>query len=412
MSERIAIDPELVETCIMTLAGHGAHGETGVARPTYSPAWVDAQALVASWCTDAGLEVRTDAVGSLWARLEGAMGGPSIVSGSHIDSQCPGGRYDGALGVIAAFVAIRALKERFGQPLRTLELVSLCEEEGSRYPTADFWGSRAIVGRIDPEDPRRIEALEGGTIADGMRAVRLDPARIPDAKRDDIGAYIELHIEQGPLLEQAGVPVGVVTGITGPREYWVEVQGRADHAGARPMDLRRDPMAGAAEVISGVIKNALDMGRPAVTTVGRMVVEPNAPPIVPERVSFTIDARHPDPLLRMELYARHERLMKEVAARRDLEFSWSIVGEHLPCQCAPALVETIEDSARELGTPYITMASGAAHDAQQMALVTDVAMIFVQSKEGRSHTPAEFTSLEHAVAGIEVLAGALHRLAY
>lgn len=412
MSSPIAIDPKLVESCLMALGELGAWGETGVARPTYSPEWVEAQALVLSWCVDAGLDVSSDAVGSVWARLEGAAGGSSIVSGSHIDSQCPGGRYDGALGVIAAYIAIRALKERFGQPRRTLEFVSLCEEEGSRYPAADFWGSRAIIGRIAEEDADRIEALDGGTIADGMRAIGLDPSRIPDAVRADIGAYIELHIEQGPLLEQAGVPVGVVTSITGPREYWVELHGRADHAGARPMDLRRDPMAGAAEIISGVIGIALEMGRPAVTTVGRMAVEPNASPIVPERVMFTIDARHPDPVQRLELYARQEGLMTDVAARRNLEISWTITGEHLPCPCAPSLVQTIEESANELGVPYVKMASGAAHDAQQMALITDVAMIFVQSRGGRSHTPEEFTSIEHAVAGIEVLAATLHKLAY
>lgn len=178
------------------------------------------------------------------------------------------------------------------------------------------------------------------------------------------------------------------------------------------MDLRRDPMAGAAEIITGVINTALAMGRPAVTTVGRMTVEPNASPIVPERVSFTVDARHPDPAQRLELFARHEKLMKDVAARRDLEISWTITGEHLPCPCAPELVETIEASARELEIPYLKMASGAAHDAQQIALITDVAMIFVQSKDGRSHTPEEFTSIEHAVAGIEVLATTLYKLAY
>ena len=412
MSERIAIDPKLVETCIMTLAQHGAWGETGVARPTYSAPWVEAQALVGSWCADAGFDVRRDAVGSLWATLKGSEGGRSIVSGSHIDSQCPGGRYDGALGVIAAYVAILTLTEQFGQPKRTLELVSLCEEEGSRYPAADFWGSRAISGQIAPGDPDRVEALEGGTIAEGMRSIGLDPARIPEAARTGIAAYIELHIEQGPLLEQAGVPVGVVTAITGPREYWVELHGRADHAGARPMDLRRDPMAGAAEIITGVIDAALTMGRPAVTTVGRMVVEPNASPIVPERVSFTVDARHPDPVKRLELYTLHEKLMKDVAARRGLDISWTITGEHLPCPCAPELVRIIENSAEELEIPYVKMASGAAHDAQQMALITDVAMIFVQSKDGRSHTPEEFTSIEHAVAGIEVLATALYKLAY
>jgi allantoate deiminase len=346
MNELFRIDPALVERCIMSLAELGAHGETGVARATYTSEWVAAQELVSAWCRDAGMDVRMDAVGSVWGRVEGTEGGKSIVSGSHIDSQCPGGRYDGALGVIAAYIAISTLHQRFGRPKRTLEVVSLCEEEGSRYPAGNFWGSRAITGRIAPGDADAIPGMDGGTIADGMRAVGLDPAQTDDAIRADIDTYVELHIEQGPLLEQAGVPVAVVTGITGLREYWITLHGRADHAGARPMDLRRDPMAGAAEIISNAINTAHRMGRPAVTTVGRMTVEPNASPIVPERVSFTIDARHPDPVQREILYARHEAMMREVAQRRDLELSWEIVGEHAPALSDPALVQTFVDAAR------------------------------------------------------------------
>jgi allantoate deiminase len=358
------------------------------------------------------MDMRRDAVGNVWGRLSGREDGKSIVSGSHIDSQAPGGRYDGALGVIAAYVAMRALVERFGPPRRTLELLSLCEEEGSRYPAADFWGSRAIVGRIAPGDTERIEGFDGTTIGDGMRSVGLDPARVHEARRDDIDCFLELHIEQGPLLELAGLPVGVVTGITGPREYWVELTGRSDHAGARPMDLRRDPMAGAAEIISGVINTAHRMGRPAVTTVGRIGAEPNLVPAVPEKVTFTVDARHPDPAQRALLYERHEGLMRAVAARRDLDLSWKITGDQEPAPCDPALVSLLEDAARQQAIPFMLIPSGAAHDSQQMARVARIAMLFVRSKDGWSHTPAEFTSVEDATAGIAVLAAALHRLAY
>jgi allantoate deiminase len=412
VSAAISIDPELVETCIMTLARSGACGETGVWRPVYTPAWVEAQETVAGWCRDIRMDVRLDAVGNLWGTLPGSDGGRSIVSGSHIDSQIPGGRYDGALGVIAASIAMRTLVERFGQPRRTLELLSLCEEEGSRYPAADFWGSRAIVGKIAPGDAERITGFDGTTIGEGMRQVGLDPDRIPEAKRDDLDAFLELHIEQGPLLEQAGLPVGIVTGITGPREYWVTLTGRSEHAGARPMDLRRDPMAGAAEIISGVIDTAHRMGRPAVTTVGRIAAEPNLVPAVPDRVTFTIDARHPDPEQRALLYARHEAMLREVATRRDLELSWEITGDHEPRPCNPDLVGLYKDAAREQGVAAMTMPSGAAHDSQQMARVARIGMLFVRSKDGRSHTPAEFTSVADATAGTTVLAAALHRLAY
>ena len=151
----IDIDPALVERYIFDLARHGAHGETGVWRVAYSPEWVDAQNQVTEWLEDAGLEARNDAVGNVWGRLAGTEAGPVVATGSHIDSQNPGGRYDGALGVIAGIVALRALREQFGEPRRTLEAVSLCEEEASRFHATNFWGSRAIVGAIGPDDAER-----------------------------------------------------------------------------------------------------------------------------------------------------------------------------------------------------------------------------------------------------------------
>ena len=412
MAVGVRIDPELVERWLLGLAAHGAHGETGVWRTVYSPEWVAAQDQVAAWAREAGLAVRRDAVGNLWARAEGTAGGKSVASGSHIDSQRPGGRYDGALGVVGALVAVRALKEQFGPPKRPLEAVSLCEEEASRFPATNFWGSRAITGRIGPEDPELVRDYDGVPIAAAMREVGLDPARIPEAERDDLDTFVELHIEQGPILEQAGLPVGIVSAITGLRHYLVELGGTANHAGAFPMDLRRDPMAGAAEIIAGVVDTAHRMGRPAVTTVGRIEAEPNYPAIIPERVRFMVDARHPDPTARETLYRRHEALIAEAAARRDLDVGWEIVQEHPPCVCDPATVALLQDAARARGIPHLTMASGAVHDTQRMAERCKVAMVFVQSRDGRSHTPEEFSSIEHIVAGIEVLAEGLHALAY
>jgi allantoate deiminase len=408
----IPVDAALVERYVFDLARFGASDGTGVRRPQYGPEWVQAQDRVAAWCADAGLAVRRDAVGSVWGRLDGTAGGKTIVSGSHIDTQLPGGRYDGALGVIAAIIAIRTLREQFGPPKRPLEAVSFCQEESSRFPRAHFWASRAVIGGIEPGEEETITSYAGEKMADVMRAVGLDPARIPEAARDDIAAFIELHIEQGPLLEEAGLPVGVVNAITGLRGYLVEVHGRADHAGAFPVDLRRDPMVAAAEIILGVNANALAMGRPAVSTVGRIAAEPNYPPIVPERVTFSVDARHPDPTDRQELYDRHEALFREVAARRHIDVTWRVGTDTPPCICDPDLVRVLETAARDQGIPTMTMHSGAGHDSQIMARKFPVAMVFVQSKDGRSHTPAEFTSIDHAVAGIQVLAGALHALAY
>jgi allantoate deiminase len=412
VSPVIAIDPGMVEQHIMELAQFGACGETGVCRQVYSPEWVTAQDRIMSWCREAGLSVRQDAVGSVWARLEGSEPGPSIATGSHIDSQVPGGRYDGVLGVIAAVIALRTLKERFGTPRRMIEAISFCEEEGSRFPTTGWWGSRAIIGAIGMNDPDEIVSADGETIAEAMRAIGLDPARIPEAARTDIDTFIELHIEQGPILEHEGVPVGVVKGIPGIRHYLVELVGRTDHAGGVPMDLRRDAMAAAAEIITRAGETARSWGRPAVTTTGRIHVDPNLAAAIPGKVTFTIDARHPDPANVQELWASHEALIQSVAKKHDVEASWSLLVDHPPCPSDPGLIDLLEATATEQGIPFLSMFSGGGHDTQQMGLMAKVAMVFVQSRGGRSHTPDEYTAPEHAAAGIQVLTAALHRLAY
>ena len=409
----IDIDPATVERLLMELGAFGAWGGTGVWRPVYTPEWVAAADCFTAWCGEAGLAVRRDAVGNVWGRLDGSEGGGAIVSGSHVDTQCPGGRYDGALGAIAALVAVQALQDGFGAPRKPLEVLALCEEEGSRFPTAGFWGSGAIVGRIGPEDAERTIGSAGETMAEAMRAVGLDPALIAGARRTDIDAFVELHIEQGPILEQAGLPVAIVNAITGMRHTEVVVTGVANHAGAFPMDLRRDPMAGFAEIASGVIDTARRMGRPAVTTVGRVSVDPNGPAIIPRAVTFTIDARHPDPVARDALYATHEELIREVVARRGLGVESRVLFDHVPCLSDPSLVDSLERAAAGQGVPTLRMASGAGHDTQQMATAAQrVAMVFVRSKDGRSHTPEEFSSLDDIVAGIRVLAAGLHALAY
>lgn len=406
------LDHEGIERMILSLGAIGAHSGTGVWRTAYSPEWDQANRLVETWARDAGLSVRRDAVGNVWARAEGTEGGEVVASGSHIDSQCPGGRYDGALGVIAALVAVRALTERFGPPRRPVEAVSLCEEEGSRFPTASFWGSRAITGRIAPEDPDRTLGLDGVSIAEAMRERGLDPVRVAEARRDDLGHFIELHIEQGPILEHAGRSVGIVTGITGIRHTEVRLIGEANHAGAFPMDLRRDAMAGFAEIASGLINHAHRLGRPAVTTIGRIAVNPNGAAIVPREVTFTLDARHPDPADGERMHGVHAALMQEVAERRGLGLSTRLLLNHPACPSDPAILDALREAVGAEGLIATELHSGAGHDAQQMARICPVAMIFVRSKDGRSHTPEEFSSIPDIMDGVRLLAATLYRLAW
>ena len=256
------IDPRRVESSIQELSQYGAHGETGVARLVYSPEWIAAQDQVAGWMEESGLRVERDAVGNVWGFLDGRdRERPIVATGSHIDSQNPGGRFDGALGVVAGILAVGALRERHGQPRQTIGVVSLVEEEASRFPTANFWGSRAIVGRIGPDEPRRLRGYDGVTMAEAMRDAGLDPARLEEARRDDVETFVELHIEQGPFLEHEDVPVGIVERITGYRQFLITLEGsanrrhHADGSATRP-DGRR------AEII-GVIDTAHRMGRPA-----------------------------------------------------------------------------------------------------------------------------------------------------
>ena len=407
------IDPRRVESAIQELSQYGAHGETGVARLVYSPEWVAAQDQVAAWMEESGLRVEQDAVGNVWGYLDGGdREQPIVATGSHIDSQNPGGRFDGALGVIAGILAVGTLRERHGQPRQTIAVVSLVEEEASRFATANFWGSRAIVGRIAPEEPRRLRGYDGVTMAEAMRDAGLDPARIEEARRADVETFVELHIEQGPYLEHEDVPVGIVERITGYRQYLVTLEGSANHAGTTPMDLRRDPMAGAAEIIGGVIDTAHRMGRPCVTTVGRFIVSPNERAVIPRQVAFTVDARSPDPAQRDLLLARHETLIDEVARRRDLTVTFRIDSDRPPVACDPDVVAAIAATAAEAGVPAIRMTSGAVHDTMQFAEIAKIAMIFVRSRGGISHSPDEFTSPDDAAAGTEVLARTLHALAY
>lgn len=412
MPNAIHIDPTTIDALLFELAEIGRVDDTGVSRTVYSEEWCAAMDVCEKWGAEAGLQMRRDAVGNLWARLEGEEAGPAIVSGSHIDSQCPGGRYDGALGTVAALCSLAALKAQAGKPKRPLEAVVFCEEEGSRFPTAAFWGSRAIVGKIVADDLTRTLSYQDEQIGDVMQSVGLDKTAVGTAARDDIAAFIELHIEQGPILETADLPVGLVTAITGMGQFEVILEGEQNHAGAFPMDLRQDPMAGFAEIASALIDHAHRLGRPAVTTIGQCSVYPAGTAIIPERVTFSLDARHPDPDQRKALYETQDRMMREICARRGLSYSRRTLLDLAPCQSDLAIIQALESAAKVQSIAVMKMVSGAGHDAQQMALIAPVAMIFVRSKDGRSHTPQEFSSSQDCCAGISVLAQTLHDLAY
>jgi len=407
------IDAALLERQLDELYAIGAEpgGGGGAYRPLYSEAWAAACDQVQRWMKETGLAVRRDAVGNIWGRMDGTSGGKSVVTGSHIDTVRHGGRLDGALGITAGLAALRAVIEARGKPKRPLELLVVCEEEGSRFAT-NFWGSRAIIGAIGPDEAETVTDAAGVTLARAMRERGLDPADIPSAARDDLGAFVELHIEQGSILETERVPLAVVTTIAGAVHLEVVVTGRPDHAGTTPMHLRRDALAGAAAMIQAVQSIAAALGRPAVATVGKLRVEPDQINVVPGRVTFTVDLRHADLGGRRALEERIRSLCGTIASERSLGIAMRTLHERPPVPMDGAVRQVLETAATETGAVPAALVSGAGHDAQVLAARCAVGMLFVPSIGGRSHCPEEATDPAHLVLGTQVLARALELLAY
>jgi allantoate deiminase len=399
-----------MQSLVESLGAIGEQPGGGIIRHVYDAAWLRAREQVAAWMADAGLSVNVDAVGNLFGRLEGDSP-RTILSGSHIDTVILGGRYDGGLGILSALAAVRALKHHLGRPRKSLEVVALCEEEDSRFH-GNFWGTRGILGSIEPDELDALTDLDGVTIADAMREVALAPERFRDAVRDDLDAFVELHIEQGRLLFDAHLPLGVVDAITGLYRFRVTFEGRTDHAGTTPMDLRRDALQAAAHFSAEMTRLVADVGRPAVVTNGWWDVRPGAWNIVPGHVEFSVDLRHPDEVVKQRLAAQIRRLGEDIAAARGLEISYEMASDVLPMDMHPALKAELQAAAEACGVPWLPMISGAGHDSQVMATGVPTAMLFVPSVEGRSHSAAEYTTPEDAARGATVLAVALQRLAY
>jgi allantoate deiminase len=322
-----------------------------------------------------------------------------------------GGALDGALGVVAGIEAVTNLLERYGRPTRILECVAICEEEGSRFNT-NFWGARAIADRVEPDEATRVRDADGTTLADAMRSVGLDPTKIAQAVRRDIDAFVELHIEQGPVLDAAEERLGVVTIIAGTAHLDVVVRGEPDHAGAAAMARRHDALLGAAAMMLAVAKIAGEMGPPAVATVGTIGVEPSQINVVPGVARFSVDARHSDNRQRAELVAQIEKACKVVGRERGLDVDVHTLRDRPAVPMNDRTTETLRRAARAAGVEARDMASGAGHDSQILTAAANVGMLFVPSIGGRSHRADEATAAEDVVLGTRVLATALRDLAY
>ncbi|OMD95657.1 Zn-dependent hydrolase [Paenibacillus odorifer] len=390
----------------------------GVTRLLYTEEWSRAQIFLQEKMAGLGLEVSIDKVGNVYGRLSGCNPQQKIIlTGSHIDTVVNGGKYDGAYGIAAAMIALQDLQRNFGQPQRTLEVVSFCEEEGSRFPLA-YWGSGHVTERYDGSEAETCMDAEGVTLKAAMaqssflQDITEEKASKRTGVRNDIGAFVELHIEQGIILEKTDTQIGVVQGIVGQRRYVVKVSGIANHAGTTPMFMRQDALASAVEMLYVLESSAKTAGEPLVATSGKLEVYPNTPNVIPGEVLFTLDIRHSE---EDELERFCEKLLaecNEIAVKRGVILEVTSVLHTVPAPMDTKLSAMLENICRQEGKTYRMMVSGAGHDAQLFAPRCPTAMIFVPSRAGISHSPEEYTSPEQLVAGLEVLTAMLYELAY
>lgn len=377
----------------------------------YRMAFTDADMEGKQWLRDrleaAGLNAWRDGAGNVWGRLPGENPElAAVVIGSHLDTVPSAGALDGSLGVLTGLECLRRLKEEGVTPERTLELVAFSDEEG-RF--GGMLGSEAVTGRVSPERLHDCD-LDGVSLESAMRAQGLDPRGVLGAARDarSIHRYLELHIEQGPVLASQTIPVGVVEEITGLFKWAIVLRGASNHAGTTPMDMRRDAFMGLADFAHELPRileeNGSDRSR---ATIGKARIVPGAPNTVPGVVEFSLDVRDTSPEMLDELGNACRKVLSAIARRRQLMFEFEELSRISPVACDAEIVEAIEASASKLELNYLRMPSGAAHDAQIMSHIAPVGMIFVPSRDGISHSPAEWTSSTDIDAGANV---ALHTL--
>ena len=396
----ILASAERMEQRIQTLSRFGANPQGGVSRVAFSEADIEGREYIKDLMKQAGLEVRLDTAGNIIGKREGSDPDlPVIMFGSHIDSVPGGGNYDGNVGVIGAIEVAQLLHENGVKTRHPLEVVSFTDEEGGLV------GSRAMTTGLGP-GALSVVSHSGMTIAEGIRVVGGDPERLELALRspDEFAAFIELHIEQGAFLYEAGIDIGVVEGIVGIRWWDVVIEGIANHAGTTPMNRRQDAMLSAAELTLAINGVATSLEGAQVATVGRIRAEPGAPNVIPGRVVMSLEIRDLDAGKMQQVFDAIVIEADGIAEARQTPIKF----EELDVASPPAptdlrMRKIIAQSAEDLGLSYEFMPSGAGHDAQDMTHVAPTGMIFVPSVGGISHSPKEFTSSEDMANGAGVL---------
>jgi ureidoglycolate amidohydrolase len=420
-SREIAIDAtrlmnELTTLATFTSIEPSSEG-TAVTRIVFTADDLRARAWLKELAQAEGLAIREDAVGNTFFRWIGTEPDlPAVATGSHIDAIPHAGMYDGTVGVLGGLEAIRALKRSGARPRRSIELVLLTSEEPTRFGIGCV-GSRLISGTLDPDRADALHGAQRGSEDETLAQVRaaagftspLASVRLPP---NHYHAWVELHIEQGPLLEREGLPIGIVTAIAAPAGYRFIIEGIGGHAGALLMPDRRDALCAAAELILSIEKHALaTRAIDTVATVGICDVYPGAVNSVPSRVTLQVDIRDTDPARRESVMQAVRRDVDSIAARRQVRISEALVNADEPAICSPHIVGVIDDVCRGYGITAKHMVSRAYHDSLFMARISPIAMIFIPCRGGVSHRPDEYASPADIAAGTRVLASALDKLA-
>ena len=403
--DRIARDLDIINSFTATPG-------RGITRFSFSEPYMQARAYVSEELKKVGAAVSTMAGGNLCGRLEGSIRGyPPVMTGSHLDSVLQGGRYDGAAGVVAGLEVARVMAEEKTPHRHPIDVVVFAEEEGSRFGSVMI-GSRAWIGRLTSDDLHRVKDSDGISYAAAMENAGLHPGDESLLKPGMVKAMIELHIEQSLVLESKGLSIGVVEGINGIKQFLVTLTGVSNHAGATPMGLRHDALQGAVRAVAAVEEIAMrEMGGQTVATVGMLTCEPGQANVIPGRVQFTVDVRDLDSERIDQAAQRILSVIQTICRVRGLAFDIKPRSDTPPVRLSKELVRLIEETAQQKQVHTLRMASGALHDSSILPEVTEVGMIFVPSKAGRSHCPEEETDLGDLRTGAEVLLGVVAKLA-
>jgi N-carbamoyl-L-amino-acid hydrolase len=402
-SPKFHINSQRLQGTLEKLSEFGKNPEGGVTRLGYSETDLAAREYVTSLMRQAGLQVRVDPAGNIFGLRAGSAELPILLFGSHIDSVLHGGNYDGDLGSMGAIEVIHSLNELSVRTRHPLEVVIWANEEGNHFGLTTL-GSSVAAGQLGPEVLDRKD-YQGLTLADWLRRYGQDPAHFTDARipPGTLAAFVELHIEQGPNLEENKIPIGVVQGIVGLKRWMCTASGFANHAGTTPMNRRKDALAAASKDVLAVRDVVRAEPGRQVGTVGFIKVEPGAANVIPGRAQFPVELRDLDTAVMDRLWHRIQERFKTIDKEENVETTCTPLDDAEPASADPAVKSAIYAAAKSLGFATLELPSGAVQDAQKMAMIAPMGMIFVPSRGGVSHSPKEFTSWQDCANGAEVL---------